>query len=179
VRQLGADETSASTILDLGCGTGASGAAWAVSAADSPSIIGIDRHPWAVEEARWTYQMFGLRAQVRRGDLTHLPTPRQGTAVLSAYVMNELPDVVRRTVEDALVRHAERGQQMLIVEPIARSVTPWWDETARRVATVGGRADEWRFAVELPPLLQKFDKAAGLNHRQVTLRSLYCPAATG
>src|SRR5436309_1965150 len=35
------------TILDLGCGTGASGAAWAVSCPTLPRVLGIDRHQWA------------------------------------------------------------------------------------------------------------------------------------
>src|SRR5438552_513012 len=39
------------TILDLGCGTGAAGAALATACESAPSILGIDRHPWAVQEA--------------------------------------------------------------------------------------------------------------------------------
>ena len=43
----------------------------------------------------------------------------------------------------------------------------------------GDGLDEWRFAVDLPPLVRLLDKAAGLDHRELTLRSLYCPGATG
>src|SRR4029453_16698307 len=39
--------------VDVGCGTGVAGAAWAVPCSGSPSVLGIDRHPWAVDEARW------------------------------------------------------------------------------------------------------------------------------
>ena len=65
---------------------------------------------------------------------------------------------------------------MLVLEPIARSLTPWWERTAQRVTALGGRADEWRFSVDLPPLLQLFDKAAGLNHQELTARSLFVRA---
>src|SRR5262245_45216565 len=48
-------------ILDLGCGTGAAGAAWATACSQGVGVQGVDRHPWAVEEARETYRLFGLR----------------------------------------------------------------------------------------------------------------------
>ena len=62
---------------------------------------------------------------------------------------------------------------MLVIEPIARAITPWCDDAAARFSASGGRADEWRLPIELPPLLQKFDRAAGLNHRELTFRSLF------
>src|ERR1041384_458334 len=49
-----------SAILDVGCGTGAAGAAWAIAAGGSPVVNGIDRHPWAVEEGRRTYRTRGV-----------------------------------------------------------------------------------------------------------------------
>src|SRR3954469_3993171 len=36
------------TLLDLGCGTGASGAAWASACEPAPRIVGLDRNAWAV-----------------------------------------------------------------------------------------------------------------------------------
>src|SRR5215210_2187328 len=41
----------APTLVDLGCGTGAAGAAWGSAGSSRPRIIGIDRHPWALAEA--------------------------------------------------------------------------------------------------------------------------------
>src|SRR5689334_12962078 len=38
-------------LVDLGCGTGAAGAAWASAFAHPPRVLGIDRHPWALDEA--------------------------------------------------------------------------------------------------------------------------------
>jgi SAM-dependent methyltransferase len=156
VRALEADVPPPRAILDIGCGTGAAGAAWAIAAGSTPTITGIDRHPWAVEEARWAYRQLKLAGQARRGDVARLPPLGPGTAVVAAYVLNELPDE----------------------EPIARRISPWWNQTASRIEAAGGRADEWRFDVDLPPLVRLLDKAAGLNHRELTLRSLYS-AGTG
>jgi SAM-dependent methyltransferase len=178
VRALGAATPPPRSILDIGCGTGAAGAAWAL-AAGRVRITGIDRHPWAVDEARWTYRHFGLAGSARHGDLVRLPPVREGTAILAAYVLNESSNEARQTIEDRLMDAAARGAQLLVLEPIARSLTPWWSATARRVAALGGRDDEWRFPIELPPFLRLLDKGAGLDHRELTLKSLYCPGSTG
>jgi hypothetical protein len=171
VRSVGGDAVS--SVVDIGCGTGAAGAAWALEAGGVP-ILGIDRHPWAVEEARWTYNRLGLSAQARTGDVTRLPSLRPGSGVVAAYVLNELPAALRERVEETLLEAATRGMSVLVLEPIARALTPWWEATARRFETAGGRADEWRFSPDLPPLVRLLDKAAGLNHQEMTARSLYC-----
>ena len=173
VRALGADRPVPGSILDLGCGTGAAGAAWALAAGSQPVVTGIDRHPWAIDEARWTYRQLGVHGHARQGDLTHVPTPRRGGAIIAAYVLNELADASRIHVEEQLVDTAERGGHILVIEPIARGVAPWWDRTAARFTALGGRADQWRLPTDLPPTLQLFDKAAGLNHRELTLRTLF------
>ena len=164
-----------STIVDVGCGTGAAGAAWAIAAGGPPVVAGVDRHPWAIDEARWTYRVLGVKGSARQGDATQILRVEKGGAVIAAYVLNELPSHARTRAEEQLFAAAARGARVLILEPIARGIAPWWDETARRVASAGGRADEWRFAIDLPPLLQTLDKAAGLNHRELTVRSLWLP----
>ena len=161
------------SIVDLGCGTGAGGAAWALASSNAPSIVGIDRHPWAVEEANWSYHQLGVHGRARQGDITKVPAIRRGHSVVAAYLLNELPDDARARVEDQLIETAAHGGHVLVIEPIARAIAPWWDDLAARFARVGGRADEWRLPIDLPPLLQKFDKAAGLDHRELTFRSLF------
>ena len=74
-----------------------------------------------------------------------------------------------------LIVATRKGAQVLIVEPISRRISPWWDEWAAALAPRGGRADTWRFACDLPDPLARLDKAAGLNHRELTARSLYIP----
>jgi SAM-dependent methyltransferase len=162
-----------STIVDIGCGTGAAGAAWALAAGGTSVVNGIDRHPWAVEEARWTYRTLGLKGSARQGDASRLPRLMKGDAAIAAYVLNELSPDARTRVEEQLFAAAKLGVRVLILEPVARGIAPWWNATARRVESEGGRADEWRFTVDLPPLLRTLDKAAGLDHRELTVRSLY------
>ena len=173
VGEVDRDRGAISRVVDLGCGTGVGGCAWALCGAARPQILGIDRHPWAVEESRRTYRELGLHGQARIGDLKRLPALPATDGVVAASTLNELDEQRRQAIEMQLLEAATRGTRVLIVEPIARGVTPWWDATAARVKALGGREDEWRFATDLPPLLRLLDKAAGLNHRELTARSLY------
>ena len=83
-----------------------------------------------------------------------------------AYIKDELD---RKAMLDA----AGRGAEVLVVEPIARRIVPWWDGWARRFEQQGGRADTWRFRTVLPERLRLLDKAAGLDHGELTARTLY------
>jgi len=159
-------------LLDLGCGTGAAGAGWALVADTPPRISGIDRNRWAADEARWTYRALGIDGTARVGDLKRLPVLTEHGGILAAYVLNELPDALRETVTTQMRDAAARGTAILIVEPIARSITPWWDQAVSAFASTGARADEWRFAVTLPPMLAKFDRAAGLRHDEMKCRTI-------
>ena len=51
-------------------------------------------------------------------------------------------------------------------------------ERLERFVEAGGRADRWRFTAELPERLRLLDRAAGLDHRELTARSLYLPGGT-
>ncbi len=62
---------------------------------------------------------------------------------------------------------------MLVLEPLAGLVARWWNRWRDVVEKAGGRADEWRVRTELPPIVAKLDRAAGLNHREITGRSLW------
>jgi hypothetical protein len=62
---------------------------------------------------------------------------------------------------------------VLIVEPISHAVTVWWPEWRRAFERAGGRADTWRFLAELPDLVRRLDRAAGLDHRELTAKSLF------
>jgi len=172
VQALAATTPTPSRIVDIGCGTGAAGAAWAIASGGVP-VLGIDRHPWAVEEARWTYRTLRVRGQARQGDATRVPHLDAGSAAIAAYVLNELPDSARHRVETSLFTAATKGVRVLVVEPIARGVTPWWDATAERSAAIGGRVDEWRIPVELPRLVQQLAEAAGLDYRELKFKSLF------
>jgi SAM-dependent methyltransferase len=164
---------TARTLVDLGCGTGASGAAWAKAHARPPEILALDIHPWALEEAAWTYKQFALAARIRRGDAERVTLPKSPAAILAAFTVNELSDSVRDAVLETLLDRACAGDHVLIVEPVARGAAPWWPEWAKRFEARQGRADEWRFHVELPDIVRKLDRAAGMDHRELTARSLW------
>lgn len=159
------------TIVDLGCGTGAAGAAWALSATDRTEVIGIDRHSWAIEEARRTYRAFGLRARVRSDDMTRVAFP-EGSLVLAAFALNELDVPGRRSLLERFLAHANRRGKVVIIEPLAGFVAPWWKEWQRTIESCGGEAREWRLRTPLPAIVEKLDRAAGLDHREITGRTL-------
>jgi Methyltransferase domain len=177
VRALPGAADGARTLVDLGCGTGASGAAWASECRTRPEIIGIDRHPWALEEAARAYRQFHLRARTRQGDAATVPMPKPPALVLAAFTVNELSDAARTPMLPRLLERASKGDRLLIVEPIAGGVAPWWNEWREAFERAGGRGDEWRVRVELPPIVQKLDRAAGLNHRELRGRSLWLAGA--
>ena len=160
------------TIVDLGCGTGAAGAAWATSAAEHLEVYGVDRHPWSVEEARWTYRHFDLQGRARMGDVRRAPLPA-GSHVLASFVVNELDEGSRQALLNRLLAHRKRGSRILVVEPLAGFVAPWWRVWQRAVQDAGGRVDEWRARLELPEIVRKLDRAAGLDHAEITGRSLW------
>ncbi|MFN2447670.1 MAG: methyltransferase domain-containing protein [Vicinamibacterales bacterium] len=178
VAQLGPAE-HATEVIDLGCGTGVAGAAWALSSERPARIAGIDVHPWTLAEARWTYRILGLRGVARRGDLARVRLPAQGDAIIAAYTLNELAEPVRSRLLHDLVRAAERDVRVLIVEPISTAAVPWWPEWREAFQRIGGRADEWRFRIPLPDLVKRLDQAAALHHDELTGRSLYCASKSG
>jgi len=173
VRALPAD-VARSGIVDLGCGTGAAGAAWSMALSQRPPVTAVDRNPWAVQEANWTYRQLGLRGRAMVGDVTSaFSQTRRTNALVLAYTANELPADKRDVVLDALVDRARAGVAVLIVEPIARGVASWWPEWTAKMSAAGARIDEWRFQADLPPLLADIAKGAGLDPRELTARSIF------
>lgn len=173
VRNLPRATEGVSRLTDLGCGTGASGAAWAAAAAARPRVVGVDRNAWTLGEAAATYRAFGVGATTRRANVDQFVTTAPSGALLAAFTINELSDAARETLLPTLLERANRGDRVLIVEPIAGGVARWWDRWRREFERAGGRADEWRVRAELPAIVVKLDRAAGLDHRELTARSLW------
>ncbi|MBI1896506.1 MAG: hypothetical protein HYS04_08215 [Acidobacteria bacterium] len=162
-------------LMDLGCGTGVAGAAWALASTPRATVTGIDRHPWAVAETAWTYRMLGVQGRARRGELVGA-RPTLGAAIVAAFAVNELPAERRSLALTGLTRAVASDHSLLVVEPIAHGVAPWWDEWVDVFQRLGGRADEWHVTVDLPELLAKLDRAAGLDHRVLTARTIWVRA---
>jgi SAM-dependent methyltransferase len=177
VAQLPGAAEPAPLVVDLGCGTGAAGAAWAPAGG---RVVGVDRHPWALSEAAQTYRTFNLKGQTRQADAAAFPLPKEPASVVAAFTVNELPDASRGALLSRLLdRTRAPHPQVLIVEPLAKSATPWWRGWQEAFEGAGGRADEWRVRVELPPIVAKLDRAVGLNHREISGRTLWLPRSAG
>ncbi len=165
-------------VLDLGCGTGVAGAAWALEeklryGAPGPRVTGIDESGWAVAEASFTYARLGVAGRAERGSLERVSLPGAGALVIAAWTVNEVEPAGHAALLARLLEAAARGADVLVVEPLARGVATYWDDWSAEFLKRGGRADEWRFPVTLPYQLRLLDKAAGLDHRTLGARSLW------
>ncbi len=164
-------------VIDVGCGTGAAGAAAAL-ATGAREVLGLDVHPWALDEARDTYTVLGLSGSVSRGPAARLRRPRQPSFIVAGYVANELPDDERDAFARVLLDAARHGSRALVVEPLARSAAPWWPSWTAQFAAAGGQADEWKLTVDPPDLVRRLGDAAGLTSTSVNLRTLFLPGAS-
>lgn len=156
-------------VVDLGCGTGVAGAAIATVSTPPLRVMGIDTHPWTLDEARFTYKTFGLHSDVRRGHAARTRFPSDTSLVVAAFVVNELKEADRATLLANLVAAKTR---VLIIEPISQRISPWWPEWEKAFAARGGGAHDWKFRVDLPPIVKKLAKATGLRPEVLTARSL-------
>src|SRR5262245_23239668 len=95
VRALRAADPPLGRILDLGCGTGAAGAAWALEARSRPTVTGIDASGWAIGEAGWNLRTLGVPATLRRGPLQEVPLGAGDEGIVAAYAVNELDEAAR------------------------------------------------------------------------------------
>jgi SAM-dependent methyltransferase len=175
ITSLGPGLRSSTTVLDLGCGTGAASAAWALAARNAVAIEGVDRHPWAVHEAAWTWRMLGVRGRAVRADISRARVPGGPAACVCAFTVNELAADAREHVRTLLLEAAAAGHAVLVVEPIARGAAPWWREWTAAFAQGHAREDEWRVPMRLPALVARLDRAAGLRHDELTARTIYVP----
>lgn len=158
-------------VVDLGCGTGATGAAVAVLCNGRPEVVGLDRSGWALGEARHTYASFGLRARTLRRRLPRgLPRPRPGDLVVLGWCLNELREGERDLLLGEL---AGARARTLVLEPLAGAVAPWWQEARERLGGTGTWAAQVKRAIQRPPRIAELDRASGLDHRVIGARALF------
>jgi SAM-dependent methyltransferase len=170
-------------IVDLGCGTGAAGAAWAVHAGTVTSVLGVDLHAWAIDETRATYRAFGLNGDTHRVSVTAAARAgREGrtrgeaarpAGIVLSYVANELDADARAALLTTLLGSAHQGAQVLVMEPLSRRTSPWWNGWVDAFVAAGGRADEWRVAIAPPQVTSALGRATGLAAQDATGRTLW------
>lgn len=163
-------------IVDVGCGTGACGAAVATGCAVRPPLLGIDRSSWALGEARRTWAAFDLRHRTRRGTLPDdLPRTRAGELLVLGWVLDEMDPERRERVAEGLAGAVRGGAGLCIAEPLSKRASPWWDAWVERFAPLGAGAHLTRLAVERPAWVESLDRAARLDHRVIGARMLLAP----
>jgi SAM-dependent methyltransferase len=183
---IGAAHSPVERVLDLGCGTGVAAAAWQAETGGSSLLIGVDQAGWALDEAKWNWRMQGYRHTARRQSLLDAASfsgPRRHadalarTAIVLAWSVNEIAAADRATLLQCLFEAHTRGAKVLVLEPLARTAVPWWDDWAAHVEAKGGRVDTWKFAADLPDRLAQLDRAAGFRREHLSARSLWLPGA--
>lgn len=161
-------------IVDLGCGTGVACAAWAQAMAQPPQVAGLDINAWALQEARFNWQQLQLKgtARVAKIHAGIISKETQAMGFVAAYAINELTDEGRAELLPALLRAHSRGARVLIVEPIARTLTPWWPAWSEAFTRHGGQDTALRVRLRLPERMALLSRAAGLDHQELTARCL-------
>lgn len=90
--------------------------------------------------------------------------------------VNELATSSRDQLLDILCSDAAFGSSLLVIEPLARGVAPWWDAWARALEPGGAQQNAWHFDAALPPALARVDEAAGFRRDELGARTLWRPA---
>jgi SAM-dependent methyltransferase len=168
-------------VVDLGCGTGAAGAAAAVSlgpptGSSTPRVLAIDRSGFALDEARRTCGAFGLGVRCVRGRLPcALPSAEAGDLWVLGWATNELDEVAREALLAALGRALASSPRLLLLEPLAGTATPWWRAWAEALAPLGVEEPRFKVRLALPEWIARLDRAAGLDHRVLGARVLVGP----
>ena len=162
-------------VIDLGAGTGAVGAALALTAGGA-ELLALDRSAWALAEARHTFAAFGVRGRTRRVELpTGVPRLGEGDLVVAGWLLNECSPGLRERLAGLFARALGAGARVLVLEPLAGRISPWWDDFAAGLApAVATALFKWR--IERPDWIARLDAAAGLDHREIGARVVWGPA---
>lgn len=162
-------------VIDLGAGSGAAGVA-AATCLGARQVLAVDQSGWALGEARRTCAAFGLVCRTRRSRLpTGLPRVERGDALVCGWFLNECDAPTRDALLDFLARAARDALPVLVLEPLATRIVPWWEQAERALTRVGLRAEELRIPIERPEWIARLDQASGLDHRELGARVLYGP----
>ena len=143
----------------------------------SRQAIAIDRNPWAIAEAAHTYRHFGVRVRTQPGryGFGHVA----GCGGSAGRILRSMSCLATLAIACSTASSSAPPAAMpsSSIEPVARTVAPWWS------AWQSAFCSRWRTrrtngasAPQLPDIVAKLDRAAGLDHRELTARSLWIPA---
>jgi SAM-dependent methyltransferase len=160
-------------VWDLGCGTGATGAAVG-RALGAIEVVGIDRSGFALSEARATYACFGLLSRTRRGRLpAAAPKAGGGDLIALGWASNELEEAAREALFERVREAVDAGAGLLALEPLAGPVVPWWRHVARSLEPSGVAEGTLKVRAVRPEWIARLDKASGLDHQLLGARLLW------
>ena len=177
VRELGVDARAAASSSTSGAARASPARRSRRPATPPLRVIGIDTHPWTLDEARFTYKAFGLQSDVRRGHAARTRFPADTSFVVAAFVVNELkdggsrgaaaadPDPPAKAGRIGTNTHPDRRADLAIA---FRRGGRSGSRSAWAAAPMNGRP-----ASMLPPLVKRLAKAAGLRPEVLTARSLF------
>jgi len=168
------DAPAVARVIDLGCGTGVAGAAWALRG-EGTHVIGVDINTDVMAEAVFTWRGLGVRGGGLRCHIGRYRWPAPPSGIVAAFTINELNEPDREKLWRELLRQLEGGSSLLVLEPLATRIAPWWSDWATRIEAVQGRADEWHIDAELPEQVKLLGKSAGLRPEKLGARTLWVP----
>lgn len=176
---LGFEDSGRPTILDLGCGTGVCSAAWALGSADPTSVVAADRSSFALHEARWNYRMLRISAETSRSITETLDAIRRPDGIVIGWTLNELDEERRDQIATRVVPWVAKGSRLLVIEPVSKRVTPWWDEWTARFPKDRCSVQEKKLRLNLPPKIALLARSAGLGADAMVVRVLVSPGNRG
>ncbi|UCF67872.1 MAG: hypothetical protein JSV80_00835 [Acidobacteriota bacterium] len=154
-------------MVDLGCGTGASGAAVAASLG-CPRVWGVDRSRWALDEAINTWACFGLEGRAVKASLPHgFPRTSVGDLLVIGWLAGELEEGERVGLLSRVRAALRRGSSLLLLEPPSASRHAWWPAWLEALSPLGVRDELIRVAIERPRFVREMDTAARLDHQVI------------
>lgn len=160
------------TILDLGCGTGVCGAAWAIGSAPPATVVGADRSSFALHEARWTYGALRLKGETSRSITDAIDSIRRPDGIVIGWTLNELDDDRRDIIATKLLPWVAKGSRLLVIEPVSKRVAPWWDAWVARFPPGVCSVSEEKLRLTLPPKIALLARSAGLSTDASVVRVL-------
>ncbi len=162
--------TAGRPVWDLGCGSGAAGAAVSWCTGQGP-ILGVDRERGWLDAAGRTWRALGLRGRARKGTLPEgMSWPKKGEILCFGWSINELDDEARAEVLKRVQASLRVGGSLVLLEPLSRRISPWWGSWLRALSPLGVVDHDVKARVALPQQLRDLDRAAGLDHQELGAR---------